>query len=769
VQYAWNRLGEPLAMTDQNQTVHAYARDVLGRPLADAVTTLGSGVDGLVRRQETSYDVLGRPLSLSSFDAAEGGNLVNEATRSYHDLGLPAEEWQAVSGPVGPTTPSVQYAYDATGRLTSLTYPNGRVIAYNYAGSDALLGRPSSLSDGAVTLEAYTYLGAGRVVERSQPQPGLALSFVKRPGEPDGDGGDAYTGFDRFGRILDQRWVRADGSAVVRQEHAYDRNSNKTYTDDLVLPALSELYQENDAPTNEAYDALNRLTAWARGVLSAGGVNNGSRLDTIVAPGKTQTWDLDLIGNWQATAVDGVPESRTHNAQNELRAQGATPLTYDANGNLTENAAGQKYRWDVWNRLREVRSPADVVLATYTYDPAGRRVTKTIGSVTTAVYWTLGWQELERRQGETVTESFVWSPVYIDALLCRDSGTGLATRHYFQHDHRYSVSAITNSAGQVVERYTYDAYGKITVRDAAGDPKASQVPMQPYGYTGREFDAESGLWYFRARMYDDQLGRFVNRDPLGYVDGMNLYQGYFVPGGVDPWGLTVADMMQAVYNILAALCENQNCCNKTNCTQQECKTEAALIARDYINTHSMYRDPNNNQGHIKDGRYCFQWAHIIEKQLRRSAFKCWTINLVSKASHKTDHTYVWVSMGEPLEQVDGKTERNQCGAALDPWKENQPLAYPFGQHIDDWNLLRDPTKFNGLELGPDGNYILPNNLGLNSNGEWVPFVDPIPPELMKDLKGAHPADSERGREPLDPPRAPSEWRREMDLNWTPRQ
>jgi RHS repeat-associated protein len=95
------------------------------------------------------------------------------------------------------------------------------------------------------------------------------------------------------------------------------------------------------------------------------------------------------------------------------------------------------------------------------------------------------------------------------------------------------------SQGKAVERYAYTPYGEMVVLDATGAPKALQEPLQPYGYTGRRYDSETGLWYFRNRYFDAELGRFIGRDKLGYVDGMSLYRGYFVPNYVDPSGNTV--------------------------------------------------------------------------------------------------------------------------------------------------------------------------------------------------------------------------------------
>ena len=103
-------------------------------------------------------------------------------------------------------------------------------------------------------------------------------------------------------------------------------------------------------------------------------------------------------------------------------------------------------------------------------------------------------------------------------------------------NHLYSVAALTSAQGVVVERYAYGAYGQRVVLNADGSLKEGAA-VQNYGFTGRELDGETGLWYFRARYFDDGLGRFVGRDPLGYVDGLSMYRGYFVPLGLDPTGM----------------------------------------------------------------------------------------------------------------------------------------------------------------------------------------------------------------------------------------
>ncbi len=107
-------------------------------------------------------------------------------------------------------------------------------------------------------------------------------------------------------------------------------------------------------------------------------------------------------------------------------------------------------------------------------------------------------------------------------------------------DHLYSVAAITNAAGAVVERYRYDTFGNRIILAVDGiTTRAVSSYNQQVGFTGRYEDKETKLWYFRARYYSGSLGRFVSRDPIGYVDGYSLYQAYQVPNNLDPSGWEV--------------------------------------------------------------------------------------------------------------------------------------------------------------------------------------------------------------------------------------
>ena len=127
---------------------------------------------------------------------------------------------------------------------------------------------------------------------------------------------------------------------------------------------------------------------------------------------------------------------------------------------------------------------------------------------------------------------------YVDEPLAMSVGTGASAKTYYFHaNHLYSVAALTDATGAVVERYSYDAMGRRTITAADGiTVRSASSYGNQIGFTGRYHDDETGLQYFRSRMYSASLGRFISRDSAGYVNGMGLYRAYYVPNGVDPTG-----------------------------------------------------------------------------------------------------------------------------------------------------------------------------------------------------------------------------------------
>jgi RHS repeat-associated protein len=522
-----NALGQVLTGTDRNTTTHALTYDVLGRVVADTVTTFGGGVDQAVVKIETAYDTLGNASLVTSRDASNA--VVNQVAREFNGLGQLTFEWQSHAGAVGVGTPKAQYAYNFNGsgtvnqsRLTSVTYPSGYALTANYSsGLNSAISRVSSLSDSTGTLEGYDYLGLGAVVRRSHPQPGVDLTWIKQSGESNGDAGDQYTGLDRFGRVVDQRWIKTSGPTTTdRFQYGYDRDSNRTNRDNLVNSSFDEDY---------TYDGLNQLASFARG-------------------SHTQSWDYDALGNWDSVTTDGTAQNRTANKQNEVTflSSGTTP-GYDANGNVTQADTGLRMVYDAWNRLVAVKDAAGTTtLKTYAYDGLGRRVSETVGSTTTDLYYSAAWQVLEEKVGANTAERYVWSPVYVDAMVLRDRDTDgngtLDERVWVQQDANFNVTALVDGSGVVQERYAYDPFGAQTVLDANWSADADGLSDVSFdqGFQGFSRDELTGWSEADLRWYSATLGTWTSLDPIRYAGGdVNLYrmEGNGPTGRLDPLGL----------------------------------------------------------------------------------------------------------------------------------------------------------------------------------------------------------------------------------------
>ena len=499
---------------------------MLGRLTSDAVTTLGTGVDGSVRRIEYAYDGQGNQYLITTYDAASGGSIVNQVQREFNGLGQMTVEYQQSGGAVNPSTsPKVQYTYDEMpsgadqSRLTSITYPDGYVLTYNYSsGLNSTISRLSSLSDSTGTLEAYSYMGLGTVVVRSHPQINVDLTYVGTPG----DAGDEYAGLDRFGRVIEQKWVNTSTSTTLDDfQYSYDVLGNRTAIDNGVDSSFNQAF---------TYDDLSQLTGFTRGT-------------------HTQDFNYDAVGNATSVTTDGTEQDRTANAQNQITSiSGATTPTYDANGNMLTDETGRQFVFDAWNHLVIVKNSGGTTLETFSYDGLGRRVTSNDGTTTTDLYYTADWQVVEEMQGGNPTARYVWSPVYVDAMIVRDRATGLPgtldERLWVQQDANYNVTSLVDGTGSVVERYAYDPFGVVTIYSADYSTlRASSAYAWTQGFQGMFFDATSGLDLSRGRPgFSPTLDRWVSVDPSGFDAGdVNLYRfvGNNPAVNLDPFGLEV--------------------------------------------------------------------------------------------------------------------------------------------------------------------------------------------------------------------------------------
>jgi RHS repeat-associated protein len=355
------------------------------------------------------------------------------------------------------------------------------------------------------------------------------MTYIKLSTESVGDAGDQYTGLDRFGRIVDQRWINSSNTDVDRYQYGYDRDGNRLYKDNKVIASLSEVY---------TYDSLNQLASYKLGTL------NGTKTDVTGSPTTSQSWDYDAVGNWDSITTNSTTQTRTANKQNEITAvSGATTPTYDSNGSLTTDENNFRFVYDAWNKVVQVKNSSNVAIVTYGRDALHRHVTDTVGSTVTDRFFSSDWQLLETKVGSNTVTRNVWSPVYVDGLVLRDRDTDangtLDERLYAHQDANWNTTALVNSSGTVQERYTYTPFGQVTFRDSSGSTLSSSAKDWVFLHQGGERIA-AGDYEFRNRVYSPSLGRWLSSDPLGFEAGdQNWYRaiGNSPGNSLDPSGL----------------------------------------------------------------------------------------------------------------------------------------------------------------------------------------------------------------------------------------
>jgi RHS repeat-associated protein len=576
-----NALGERTSYTDRDGTTHSYGYDVLGRLTSDNVTGHLGGVDDAVTKLGYSYDSQGLLEKATSYNSS--GGVVNQVEDAYNGLGQLITEYQEHSGAVNISTSSkVQYTYNEmaddanNSRITSITYPDGRETDYLYSTTvDNRISRLTGvaqvihtgdpeLGDTVNWYEIYSYLGLNTIIRRARPEPNITLTYAKLTGELDGGAGDQYVGLDRFGRVVDQRWFDSSHDDVDRFQYGYDRDGNVLFKLNVVNTSDSELY---------TYDNLNRLITFERGTL------NSSKDGITGTPSNSQSWSLDAAGNWISATLYGFPQSIENNQQNEMTENGSTSQTYSGNGNLITDDHGNliSYTYDAWNRLVGYNyddENDDHDIQAYAYDALGTRIQmltlspdtrdghegEYFASNTIDLYYNDNWQVVQENtkdgfinsddtppiidtDGEMApTYDYLWSPVLPDSLIWRgedDDFDGVTdTRLYAQQDANGNVTSTSDSSGDIDTRYLYDPYGNATVLDSSWS-STSNIFGWVYMYQDQRLDPATGLYSMRMRDYSPDLGRFIQADPAGYVNGANRYAfvGDSPEGRTDPMGL----------------------------------------------------------------------------------------------------------------------------------------------------------------------------------------------------------------------------------------
>jgi RHS repeat-associated protein len=540
-------LGNAASMAYSPQGLMTSATDPLGHMTQIAYGTAGnvsSITDPLNRTTQLAEDEVGRLIGAS--------DPLGNSTQLVLDS---MDRTTGVTNAIGGNT---SLSYDQNGNVLTVTDPRNVVQTYTYDSRD----RVQTYKDPAGKVATYNYDGMSNltsVVDRKNQTTSVTYDGINRPTlitYQDGstiritwDGGNRATAFaDSLNGTISRTY---DGLDRLTQEtspqgtvsYQYDsagRRQTMTATGQAVVnytfDSDNRLTQVAQGTTTLAfgYDAASRRTSVTlpNGIVGTYGFDNAGELTGITyAQGSTQvgtlTYGYDLGGrrtSASGTLMGFVPPtyiaSMTYDGTNRLTNWGGSSLNYDANGNLTGNGAAT-YTWNARNQLTATSAGA----ATFAYDALGRRVSATVnGTATTYLYDGL-------------------NPAVTGGNLLMASGSldetfaqvGSTTTTSYLRDGTNSTVALTSSNATISANLNYSPYG---------DSAQSGSAATSFQYTGRENDGATGLYYYRARYYSPQLGRFVSEDPLGLGGGNNVYA-YAMGDPVsnnDPLGLFITSV-----------------------------------------------------------------------------------------------------------------------------------------------------------------------------------------------------------------------------------
>ncbi len=532
--------GRLSTLTDAESKTTTYTYDAMDRKLTttypdSSVTTINYDPSGTFPTGSTAhkltFDTDKSKTSISSFDGTldkleyrnSGGTLVgtddfsydallrqsgstsmNGITRAmtYTDRSQLASEATTYGG----KTYTVSYTFDARGRTQDITYPSTRKANYTYTTRSEI----DKIKWANVQFEDRAYDTAGRLT-------GVDRVYT-----------DESRTYDNGNRLL-----TINNTNVGNLTYTWDPNSNKLgETWSGAMANWSFTTQKAGGTYVDGYDQEDRFRRFIR---------SGQSEDIYLARSD--------IGNISDVEINSTSHLRSYSSAHELTSVDSTSQTFDDDGNLTAHHSGVTLGWDTANRMTQTVVPSSPTMGIegtndYGYDAEGKRtwkkVTRNSVVVENTVYIYAGPNCVAEYNYGGATNAPVMEYIYageIDslAMIARNNNAQklIATRNQ-----QWSIVSLNDNAnGNVLERYTYDQFGKRKILAPDGSTvRTSSSYDNPYGYTSRRHDAESGLMYFRARYYDVTTGEFTSRDPLEHVDGMSIMRGYFSLNTHDPFG-----------------------------------------------------------------------------------------------------------------------------------------------------------------------------------------------------------------------------------------
>jgi RHS repeat-associated protein len=561
--YAYDALNNRVSQTDPRGNTTRFSLDPLGR-LVTRTLPLG-------QTETRGYDLAGNLSRLTDFNGQVTTFVYDAMDRLIH-RGLSSGEVHAYTyTPTGrlasmtdgrgittftydlrdrptlvsyPDGGSVAYQYDAAGNRTGVTTPGGR-ITYSYDVSNRL----SDLTDGAGNRTSFEYDAQGNRTR---------IAY--------GNGVEAAYTHDALNRLTG---IAQKKGATTLRSYSYTLGPAGNRT---------RVLEDSGRTVDYSYDALFRLVE--------------ERLTLSGGAGPTSTrYTYDAAGNRIMTIGNSGVTLFSYDANNRMLTAGALTLGYDNNGNVVSETTGlgtTLYQYDSLNRLVRATAPAGAH-TDFTYDALNNRVRKSdAGGTTTYLVDPFGMRAgaSEQAAGVRIPQPCCSRSTQVGDLsipgvslglsqVLRETdtaGTAIADyvhdggvlisqqrshgRFFYLHDGQLSTRLLTDAAGEVTDRYDFDAFGNLL----------SQAGTTPNGYlyNGQPIDPNVGFYYLRARYYDPATARFTSTDPfLGnvfdppslhpYTYGHNDPVNKMDPTGEAPFSLGSIAITSSLVGVVAGL------------------------------------------------------------------------------------------------------------------------------------------------------------------------------------------------------------------------
>ncbi|MFH1231474.1 MAG: RHS repeat-associated core domain-containing protein [Planctomycetota bacterium] len=519
-QIFYDSLGRKTKMIDPDMGTWSYEYDLAGNLVKQTDAkgqVLGFEYDQLNRLVKKTAGVVGdgpaRPV-IYIYDDSSKENCVGRLSKVqdqsgsseffYDKLGREIKSIKTINtsevaagllgGGIGYTAYAVQREYDILDRLTKLTYPDGEVVQYVYDIHSGLLEKVFSTLSSSLLIPRYyvediTYNAKGQ---------------IKTIKYGNGVSTDYTYGQDlRLSRILTTNFRTGQALSLQDLNYNFDHNGNvHTLTDNLRSNIRSF-----------SYDDLDRLT----------------RAENVPAPGGGYTnfdYQYDSIGNMTYKSDTGVMsygESVSGSASERVRphaltSAGGYTYKYDANGNMIIGK-NKTLAYDIENRLISVDNGQQI--ESYLYDGDGGRVRKTVSlrgsaateAISTTYIGSLYEIEMSQSAGEPVSRLTKHIFAGANRVCSVNSQTGTPANpqtYYYHSDHLGSSNVVTDENGNQAQYCEYTPYGTLA-RNEPVNPK-TRSPVHHY-FTGKELDS-TGLYFYGARYYDPEIGRFITADTI---------------------------------------------------------------------------------------------------------------------------------------------------------------------------------------------------------------------------------------------------------------